>query len=400
MLENKISTALQPFDCIDDRAEEELFRVHSAVYTDESLFDQEKRAFFQQGWVYVAHESELENINDYVARKVMGQPIVLSRGEDGVIRGFFNRCRHRGALVCREERGNARSFVCFYHSWSYRSSGELIGVTGADGFSDTFDLSQLSLTPLPGVESYRGFIFVRLSPGEQALAEHLGLAARYLDLILDKSADAIKVLPGSSQYEYQGNWKLQAENALDYYHVPFIHKSFMDIRRARGERVIGLKNLSQALAVDLGNGHGTVITVSAEGVPQQHLYLFPNLIVLEEPAPQIRVIHPLELRRTRVTGYFFARRDEDQASLLRAYEKFYGPTGFGTPDDMEVFHSCMDGYAVTGSPWNDVSRGLHREETTPPHAWMPPLVSVGNITDDTFLRGFYRHWAERLAKGE
>lgn len=399
MQASKNLTPPQSFDYIQDHPEHEMFRVHSAIYTDAQLFEQEKRAFFHEGWVYVAHESELRNKNDYVARQVGGQPVVLSRGEDDVIRGFFNRCRHRGALVCREEKGNSRSFVCFYHNWSYRNSGELIGVTGSDGFSETFDLSQLSLTPLPGVESYRGFIFVRLAGRGQTLQEQLGLAAGYLDLIIDKSDAQISVVPGLSQYEYQGNWKLQAENALDYYHLPFIHKSFMDIRRARGERAIGLKDLSQALAVDLGNGHGTVITYDAEGHAQQHLYLFPNLVLLEEPAPQIRVIEPLAVRRTRVSGHFYARDEGDQSRLLRAYEKFYGPTGFGTPDDMEVFHSCMDGYEATGSPWNDVSRGLHREVSSAPHVWMPPFVRAGNITDDTFLRGFYRRWA-KMAQGE
>ncbi|MEX0729812.1 MAG: aromatic ring-hydroxylating dioxygenase subunit alpha [Aquisalimonadaceae bacterium] len=373
------------------------FRVHSGVYVENHVFDAEMEAFFRRGWVYLAHESQLPEPNDYLTCRLARQPILLSRGEDGEVRGFLNRCRHRGALVCRNESGNAKSFTCFYHSWSYRNTGELTGVTGPEGFPPNFDLSGLGLAPLPRLESYRGFLFGSLSADGPPLKEHLGNAAAYLDLILDKSDEPLRVVPGVSTYEFKGNWKLQAENSLDYYHLPFVHRSFMEVRRARGEEVKrgNLRNLANDYGVDLGNGHGTVITLDEGGEPNQHLFLFPNLVLLEEPAPQIRVIDPLAVDQTKVRGYFYMHGEADNSMKLRHYERFYGPTGFGTPDDMEVFHSCMDGYSIDSVPWNDLSRGLHREVTEAPLAWMPPFVSAGNITDDNFMRGFYRKW--RLA---
>lgn len=384
---------------VADDADSGTFRVHSGVYTDPGVFESEMDAFFRRSWVYLAHESQIPGDNDFMTCRLARQPVLLTRGQDGTVKGFLNRCRHRGAVVCRAEHGNAKTFTCFYHSWTYRNSGELEGVSGPDGFPPNFDMARLGLVPLPRLESYRGLLFGSLSAEGPSLADHLGDAARYIDLLLDKTAEPLRVVPGANTYEFRGNWKLQAENALDYYHLPFVHRSFMEIRRARGEEVSrgSLRGLVNDYSIDIGNGHGTVVTFDTNGEAEQHLFLFPNVVFLESPAPQIRVIEPVAADQTRVRGYFYARGEADMSVKLRHYERFYGPTGFGTPDDIEVFHSCMDGYSVDGAPWNDLSRGLHREMSKLPK-WPLPFVAAGNITDDTFMRGFYRSWAARLAR--
>jgi benzoate/toluate 1,2-dioxygenase alpha subunit len=385
-----------------DHPAEHVFRVHRDAYTDPRVFDAEMDAFYKRGWVYVAHESQLPAANDFLTCRIAGQSVILTRGEDGKIRGLLNRCRHRGATVCRMEQGNAKRFTCMYHQWTYENTGELRAVTGADGFPPTFDMKQLGLVPVPRVDACRGFIFASLAAQGPSLAEHLGNAAAFLDVLLASAKGPVNVVPGANSYEYKGNWKLQTENALDYYHLPFVHSSFRTIRESRGEPAtrMTLRGLANELMVYVGQGHGTVITKDpVTGHSHQHLYIFPNLVLLEIPAPQIRVIEPVAFNQTRVRGYFYTcgEPDAERELKLRHYERFYGPTGFGTPDDIGVFQACTEGYAIDAAPWNDLSRGIHRESSELELPGKPRYEKVGNITDDTFMRGFYRHWLAALS---
>src|SRR5688572_27261238 len=144
---------------IDNRAEG-VFRVHRRAFTDPHLLELEKCRVFDQSWLYAGHASEIPQPGDFRARRVAGRPVILVRGGDGTIRILLNTCTHRGALVCREQTGNAKTFQCFYHAWTYNNQGELIGVPGDEAYSDAFDRRQLGLAMPPRVESYRGFLFM------------------------------------------------------------------------------------------------------------------------------------------------------------------------------------------------------------------------------------------------
>nr|WP_239028467.1 Rieske 2Fe-2S domain-containing protein [Pseudonocardia acidicola] len=387
-------------------------------------------AFFETGWVYLAHESQVSQPNDYQRVWIGRQPVILVRTEDGTLHGLLNRCMHRGATVCRSEAGNSARFRCFYHGWTYRNSGELVGVPDRAGYAPDFDLDGLALRRVARVESYRGFVFGSLDPDTPPLAEHLGNARPYLDAIVGKYPGGVEIARGTTPYGYQGNWKLQVENALDFYHLPTTHKSFLDVMKAKGVPVPSSHRLMEGdNAVYLGNGHGTVVsrTYDADGHSHvdseqrraleerfgaaaaplagsihQHLLIFPNLVILEHPGPQIRVIRPLAVDRTEVRGYAYFPKgvpDHVRRAQLRAYEVFYGPAGMGTPDDIEAFDSCTEGYRAGAAPWNDLSRGMHREATDLDLAAIGPFETAGNITDDTVYRGLYRWWVGAMCRG-
>ena len=108
-------------------------RVHRLIYTDESIFRDEMRKIFGAVWVYLAHESQIPARDSFVTAKLGLRPIIVVRDSGGTIRALFNRCTHRGATVCRQDSGSARSFQCPYHGWSYFNSGKLSG--GASAFS-------------------------------------------------------------------------------------------------------------------------------------------------------------------------------------------------------------------------------------------------------------------------
>jgi phenylpropionate dioxygenase-like ring-hydroxylating dioxygenase large terminal subunit len=123
---------------------------------------------------------------------------VFWHGHDGVRRVFYNSCRHRGALVCRVLEGNTRSMNCFYHAWTYVSSGALAGLPSEEGYGPTFDRACMSLLSPAKVESYRGFVFACFDPGAVDLRTYLAGVAEYIDLVADQ-AEAMEIVPGAQR---------------------------------------------------------------------------------------------------------------------------------------------------------------------------------------------------------
>src|SRR5262245_46736140 len=86
-------------------------RVHRSLYTDPAVFEEEMvRIFGGQSWVYLAHESQLPEPHSYLSLRMGLRPLLLTRDGAGTVHGVFNRCAHRGATICREESGIAKSF--------------------------------------------------------------------------------------------------------------------------------------------------------------------------------------------------------------------------------------------------------------------------------------------------
>ena len=120
-------------DLIIDKPQDGKFKVHRSTMTSDEIFGLEKERIFDSCWLYVGHESEVENIGDYRRRVVAGRPIFFNRDQDGQIRVFLNTCPHRGAMICRRDEGNAKIFQCFYHAWSFNTKGELVGMPDEAG---------------------------------------------------------------------------------------------------------------------------------------------------------------------------------------------------------------------------------------------------------------------------
>ncbi len=95
--------------------EADIYKVSRNSFIDEKVFSQEYEKIFNKCWLYAAHISEFQKSGDFVARTIARRNILISMANDGNIRAFFNTCPHRGATVCREQSGNAKTFQCFYH---------------------------------------------------------------------------------------------------------------------------------------------------------------------------------------------------------------------------------------------------------------------------------------------
>ena len=146
-------------------------------------------------------------------------------------------------MLCRHKRANKSTYTCPFHGWTFNNSGKLLKVKDPEGAGYPEDFNKdgtHDLTKVPRFESYRGFLFGSLNPDVPPLNEHLGEAAKIIDMIVDQSPDGLEVLRGSSTYIYDGNWKLQTENGADGYHVSAVHWNYAATtsrrKEARGRR--------------------------------------------------------------------------------------------------------------------------------------------------------------------
>ena len=406
-------------------------RVHGDVYTDPAIFEEEMARIFGQTWIFVGHESEIPQPGDFRTRRIGRQPVIFVRGRDGTVRVLMNRCTHRGSLICVEERGNAARFTCPYHAWTFLNTGDLIGVPYAERYDEGMDKQAFGLRPAPRVADYRGFAFASLAADGPSLDEFLGpLVKAEIDIALDLSPTGrISVNAGTHKFGYNGNWKLQAENSVDAYHLNFLHQGFLQVvldRAGVDGRGMGT-GTSPALIRDLGNGHVSWDTspigmelqfigsdsgagdwreayknalvarhgidharyLWARGAP--HVLIYPNLVLISS---QIRMIQPVAVDRTDVhlmPVLLDGVPDELNQQRLRGHEAFYGPAGGGAADDMEIFERQMAGFRATVDPWLYLGRGLGRERTGPDGSL------EGQITDETGSRAFLRQWRKSMA---
>lgn len=205
---------------------EERTRVPYQVFLDPAIYVREQERIFRGPmWNYVGLEAELPKPGDFKATFIGDTPIVITRTKEGDLCAFVNRCAHRGALVCRELRGNRTTHVCVYHQWSYDLQGDLMGVPfrkgieGKGGYPADFDPKQHSLQKL-NVSSYKGLIFASFAHELHPLEDYLGPAMRpWLDRLFDRP---VQVLGYTRQY-IRANWKLYAENVRDPYHASLLH---------------------------------------------------------------------------------------------------------------------------------------------------------------------------------
>jgi anthranilate 1,2-dioxygenase large subunit len=201
-------------------------RVPYRVFTDRELYAREQEHLFRgPTWNYLCLEAELRKPGDFRANFVGETPVFITRDAKGELHALVNRCAHRGAMVCREVRGNRKTMVCPYHQWSYDLNGALRGVpfrrgiNGRGGYSADFKLSEHSLTPLK-VATYRGLVFGTFSDSVAPLPEYLGPGmCEHLDTIFNRP---ITIL-GFSRQLIHGNWKVYAENTKDPYHGSLLH---------------------------------------------------------------------------------------------------------------------------------------------------------------------------------
>ncbi|MBH1968570.1 MAG: Rieske 2Fe-2S domain-containing protein, partial [Pseudomonadales bacterium] len=244
---------------LEDNPEQGIYRCKREMFTDPRLFDLEMEHIFEGNWLYLAHESQIPNKNDFYTTTMGRQSIFIARNKDGELNAFINACSHRGATLCRHKSGNKSSYTCPFHGWTFNTSGKLLKVKdpAAAGYPASFNCEgSHDLTKVARFESYRGFLFGSLKADVVPLVEHLGESAKIIDMIVDQSADGLEVLRGSSSYIYEGNWKLTAENGADGYHVSSVHWNYAATQNQRKQREAGDSNPTMSAGTWAKQGGG------------------------------------------------------------------------------------------------------------------------------------------------
>jgi anthranilate 1,2-dioxygenase large subunit len=220
-------------------------RIPYKVYSSQQLYDLEQERIFRGPvWSFLGLEAELPNPYDFKSTFIGATPVVVTRNEDRGLSAWVNRCAHRGAMVCRAARGNARSYTCVYHQWSYDTRGNLRGIPfrrgikGSAGMPADFETEAHGLEQLR-VDSYRGLIFATFSNAAPSLFDYIGPNMRPgIDRIFHKP---IVYLGCVRQYS-KSNWKLYSENVRDPYHASLLHSFFSTfniIRAGMRTEVVG-----------------------------------------------------------------------------------------------------------------------------------------------------------------
>lgn len=403
--------------------------VHRRLYTDPEVFAEEMRCIFGRTWIFIGHESEVPEPGDFKTDEIAGQPIIMARHSDGEIHVLFNRCMHRGAIVCSLPTGNVNHFRCPYHAWTYKTNGELALVPNQELFGSDFHLEDWGLIPVPRVDSYGGFVFASLSAGGISLHEHLGRARHYIDVMLARSPAGAVQATRPLKYEYRGNWKFQIENMSDNYHAIYVHASAFGARADAGQNgaahVYGIAPTNREMARierSFGHGHGVLdyqgsrlIVTDPQRYPEHfaalcdqhgepharelvqtdlHVMIYPNLI-LHTNYNHYRVIRPLAVDHTEINTYpckLVGAPEDVNEALIAASALHVSPAGRVQVDDLEAFSRVQKGLAVEAAEWVLFKmRGI--DEHVNEHGELEC-----HFLSEMIPRGYYREWLRLMSQ--
>jgi salicylate 5-hydroxylase large subunit len=421
-------------------------RVPFWVYTDSDTYQEElQRIFYGPHWSYVGLEAEVPNVGDYKLSWLGERSVIMVRDRLSPkeraagapdIRVLENRCAHRGVRFCKQPQGNARSFVCPYHQWTYKLSGELAGLPFKDGVKDQtpsgqacthggmpadFDLAAHGLNRCR-VAVHNGLVFATFDERAPAFEDYLGpQILPWVNRVFN--GRKLKLL-GVNRQRIPGNWKLMMENIKDPYHPGLLHSWFVTFglwradQKSRmvmdedGKHAIMISQRNQGGAADAA---GQAVTqgvtsfkanmtlnddrlldvvpepwwpITVDGVVHTPtvtmMTLFPSVILQQQ-------VNSLSTRQIVPNGvgsfdfvwtHFGFEEDSDEMTRRRLRQaNLFGPAGFVSADDGEVIEFSQEGFAQHGWAGETLCELGGREVGPTEH-----------MVTETLIRGMYAYW--------
>lgn len=423
--------------------------IPARIFNDPEIHRLELERLFARAWVFVGHETEIPRPGDYCLRYIGQDPFIFVRDEAGSVRVLFNACRHRGVQVCRAERGNASHFRCVYHGWTYKNTGELIGIPAAEEAYKGFDKSAWGLLPAPQVASIHGLVFASLDPQAPPLETYLGGMKWYLDLLFGLTEEGMEVIGEPHRWILEANWKIAADNfAGDDYHTLYLHKSMWDVNVFQ----VPPRANMMGYHVQAGNGHTISFSIAPDpNEPGPTFWGYPQEIIARFCPDRVSREQFELARRSRVSvGTIFPNLSFLTVPLTADPDRI-SPTTFMTvrqwqpkgPDRMEIwswaltwkeaspefrersYQACMASFSPSGIfeqddtvPWPLITKtagtvffGRRNEmlnyqmgldgigAARPVTDWPGPGVVYSPRYEEGVQRHFYRRWLEYMRAG-
>lgn len=275
-----------------------MLNLDARYYVSPETFISERNSIFARTWQHLGAASQVAEPQSYLAADIAGFKIFVLRGSDGVLRGFKNMCRHRGAQLLDDGAGKCAAVRCPYHQWVFNEKGELLN---APWFGDKppIVLEDWPLEPIH-VDEWRGLLFAAISP-EASLLEQLGeLPQELADEPIESYA-----LDAQDKVDFDANWKVYTDNFVEGYHIPGIHPSFF--------AAIDFKQF----ATTAHEGFVRMTCPPRDGLfyRGKWLWMWPNwTLSLFEGGMNTSRINPLSVNRTeQLYNFYFADRSEKTA---------------------------------------------------------------------------------------
>ena len=283
---------------------EQASTIPSPWYFDTGVAELENEAVFGKTWQVVGRADQVQEPGEFLTADIAGEPVVVVRGEDSQLRGFYNVCRHHAAAVVTEAQGCAKQFRCPYHGWTYGIDGALKGMVEFDGVCD-FDRAKNGLVPVRA-EIWENFVFVNLDPDAGSLLDFLGSVPPIVAPL--ELAKKLKFF-ARRIYTLECNWKVYVDNYLDGgYHVPHAHKGLSSVIEYTKYTIENFERAclqSSPLSSDSSSEAGVASTRQGRAF---YLWIYPNFMLnAYEGVMDTNLVVPLAVDKCAVIfDYYFA----------------------------------------------------------------------------------------------
>jgi len=299
-----------------NRPLEEASTCPASWYTDPRMLELELETTFARSWQYACRLDQVREAGQYVTLELAGEPIVVVRGGDGVLRGFFNVCRHHAAAVMTEPAGCVKRLVCPYHGWTYTLEGKLKAAPAFEGVQN-FDPAANSLKPV-ATEVWENWVFVRIAPEGLSLEEFLGT-----EVMTEVAQLGLSKLHWFDRrhYVFDCNWKVFVDNYLDGgYHVPCLHEglgSVLDYHKYTIEN--GRRHCLQSSPM-VTRGAEAETGAVRKGERAMYYWFYPNFMFnWYEGVMDTNLVYPRGVNQTEVIfDFWFADVSDEARAFNRA----------------------------------------------------------------------------------
>lgn len=286
------------------------------AYTDPRWYSADLQAIFARTWQWVCHVEKVRNPGDYIAVEVAGQPVAVVRDREGVLRAFYNVCKHRAHHLL-EGSGNSTRIMCPYHAWTYKLDGQLVRAPATETL-ENFNAKEICLDQMQ-VEEFCGFVYVNLDPNAESLSKQSG----DLETEIRHWAPDIDQLTFGHRltYKIRSNWKNVIDNFLECYHCPTAHKDFCTLVDMDTYKVTTHGIYSSHMA-DAGKSSNSAYDTSNAKV-QTHAvwWLWPNTCLMRYPGRSSMIVLnviPAGPELTLETYDFYLETPEPDATEVEA----------------------------------------------------------------------------------